>query len=425
MANEEKELFKFVNDSKYREKVTVRVHKEQDIQYNKRIKNIESERDKLSKSRTQEITKIVNSRWEKVAGGKILVNRTEGKVKINQTETLFSSIQGAELNMMSGCRVVTTEQAKSKKHASLGGAVAGGLILGPVGAVVGGVGLWKTKTKGTSVSNQIPTCTHLGVLVNIDGFTSEIVLISSQVDKSSISFANAQSQAQTIISQLGALAKTPVPQYFSRPEEESSVKNMDSQIENKQSELQAAIADRPTYDIPQMCRTAKQSGMIDDEYLQYLKETDTQRAADRTASEAAFKQEQAEKKEAAKQQKAKQREARHQQMAENMSNIDVSGTAKKAGNIIYKIVFWVLSVLLLLFFLVAITSDGGALSGTILLLTALLINPLVVDLINKKLFQFPRWICIIILIVGLIAGMITFPKTASNGSSTITSSISV
>ncbi len=209
MANEEKELFKFVTDPKYRDKVIAKIHKNDDNAYNKQIKVLEKERDNLSKNRTNEITRIANARWEKYADGKLMVNRTEGKIQINNTIASFSSIQGAELNMMVGSRIVTTENTKtqSKKHASLGGAVVGGMILGPVGAVAGGVGLGKTKgkTTGRTVSKQIPTCTHLGVMINIDGFISEIVLISKQVDQSSFVFSKAQSDAQNIIAKLGEL----------------------------------------------------------------------------------------------------------------------------------------------------------------------------------------------------------------------------
>ena len=49
MANEEKELYKFVNDPKYRSKVIAKIHKNSDNAYNKRIKKIEHERDALSK----------------------------------------------------------------------------------------------------------------------------------------------------------------------------------------------------------------------------------------------------------------------------------------------------------------------------------------------------------------------------------------
>lgn len=58
MANEEKELYKFVNDPKYRSKVIAKIHKNSDNAYNKRIKKIEHERDALSKKRTREITRI-------------------------------------------------------------------------------------------------------------------------------------------------------------------------------------------------------------------------------------------------------------------------------------------------------------------------------------------------------------------------------
>lgn len=41
MANEERELYKFVNDPKYRDKVIAKIHKNDDNAYNKRIKQIE------------------------------------------------------------------------------------------------------------------------------------------------------------------------------------------------------------------------------------------------------------------------------------------------------------------------------------------------------------------------------------------------
>ena len=108
MANEEKELHKFVYNPKYREKVIARVHKERDKQYNKGVKRVKSERDKLVKSRSKEISRISNSRWEISCGGKLWVNRTEGKVRINYAEYLFSSIQGAQLNIINGSCIETT-----------------------------------------------------------------------------------------------------------------------------------------------------------------------------------------------------------------------------------------------------------------------------------------------------------------------------
>lgn len=381
MANEEKELYKFVNNPKYREKIITKIHNDADYEYEKNVKRIESERNKLSKARTNEISRIANSRWVDICGRKLQVNRTEGKIRINGSQCLFSSIRGAELNVLYGCRVVTTETGKSKKHASLGGAIAGGLIFGPVGAVAGGVGLGKTKSKGTSVSNQIPTCTHLGVLVNIDGFTSEIVLISSQVDQSSFTFSKAQSDAQTIIAQLSALARTAVPQSFLKPEEESSVRNIDAQIESKNSELERALADKPHYALPSIYRTHEQQEMSDSEYLQYLQETDAQRTAEREANQAAFK------------------------------NADYLGTIKKIGTIIFNIIFWILFVLDLIFAIASFT-DSGVLSGLLFVITALLSNPKIDELISDKLFKIPKWAIVFIWFIGTFAGIMTFPTVA-------------
>ena len=410
MANEEKELYKFVNDSKYRDKVIAKLHRNEDAAYDKRIKQIEYEKNLLNKKKANEITRISKARWEKIAGGKLMVNRTEGKIQINNTTALFSSIKGAELNMMVGCRVVTTENSKtkSKKHASLGGAVAGGVLFGPVGAVAGGVGLGKTtgKTTGTSVSEQIPTCTHLGVMVNIDGSISEVVLISDQVDQSSFAFSNAQNKAQNIIAQLRTLAKIPVPAQFLKPEEESTVKAIENQIENKQLEIQEAISNKPTYALPSIYRTVEQKEMSDEEYLEYLKNMDTQKTIEKATNEAFYRQERAERKAANKARKAAK-------WSENQSQIEQDkessiGIVQVIGLTIYKVVFWVLSAFMLFFASISF-SLAGIVSGILFLVTAVMINPLAGDIIRDKLFAFPKWMVIIILIIGFFAGVLTFP----------------
>ena len=83
---------------------------------------------------------------------------------------------------------------------------------------------------------------------------------------------------------------------------------------------------------------------------------------------------------------------------------------KKAGNIVYKIAFWAISVFLLFFALIGFTENGGILSGILFLLTAVFVNPLIDDLINDKVFAFPRWIVIIVLIVGFFASIFTYPS---------------
>lgn len=255
ISKEENDRMRFENDPLFREKVMSKVHKDDDAKYDAHIRQIEAKKQKLNKGRLSEIQRISKIRWESVCGGKLMYNMIEGKVRINQSDTVFSSIQGAELNIENSYRMVTHESGKSKKHASLGGAVAGGLILGPVGAVAGGIGLGKTKTNSTSTSNSIPTCNHFGVMVNINGFMSEILLISGTVDQSSSQYASAQRNAQEIITKLRSLAQTPVPRTFLKVEEEPSVLNFDSQIIGVEKELEIAKANVPKYEIPEKYRS--------------------------------------------------------------------------------------------------------------------------------------------------------------------------
>ena len=84
-------------------------------------------------------------------------------------------------------------------------------------------------------------------------------------------------------------------------------------------------------------------------------------------------------------------------------------TTPKVLTILADIVFWISSVFILLSVIVGFTTEGGALSGIILLLTAVFINPFVYKTIKDKLYPINRWMCIIILFVGFIAGMIAMP----------------
>ena len=175
---------------------------------------------------------------------------TEGKLLLNGTTVLFSSIKGAAANINESYRVVTHEEGKSRKHASVGGAVVGGLMFGAVGAIVGGTALGKTTHNSNTNTNNIPTANHLGVIVDIDGFKSEIVLLNETVDQDSGEFRDAIKKAQTIITKLQYLSTVPVPQSFLKVEEERSVVELKGKIIEAHKELEAAKANVPTYEIP-------------------------------------------------------------------------------------------------------------------------------------------------------------------------------
>ena len=155
LNKDEIEKFKFDNDPIYKDKIINNIHRNEDREYNNKIAQIENNISSATKQRENEITRIANSRWQSI-GNSFSYNMTEGKVKINNTINLFSSIKGAEINAENSYRVITTNTGKSKKHVSLGKAVVGGALLGPIGAIAGGA-MGKTTSSGTSTSNSIPT----------------------------------------------------------------------------------------------------------------------------------------------------------------------------------------------------------------------------------------------------------------------------
>lgn len=278
MMKEEKELFRFVTEPKYREKMLAKSKKEEDKQYQNNVKMAQNERDRLINLRQQEIFRIENSRWEVYANGQLRINWTEGCVVINNNRVLFSSIRGAELNAQDGFRMETTETSITKKNPSIGGAVAGGLIGGKAGAVIGGTGLNKARTTTNSYTNSIPTCNHMGVVIDVDGFKQNVTIINSQVDQSSKMYMSAYNEAQQIIMRLREVSHTPVPQSFIPAREMKSVKDIEKQIDGANEKLNFAINNRPQYKIPAKYRTQEQSHMTDEEYLNYLREEDAKRA---------------------------------------------------------------------------------------------------------------------------------------------------
>lgn len=232
----------------YIAKVEKNIHNTRDAQYNSAVKNAQNNLKRLEQAKQNEINRIAQSRWSKVTNN-VSYNATEGKININGSLYVFSDIKGAEIVTQDSYRVVTTETAKSKKHVSLGKAVVGGALLGPVGAIAGGA-MGKTTTKGQAVANSIPTCNHIGVSVNINGFATEVVLLSRTVDQSSSVYRSNMNSAQNLVDTLRRLSTTPVPKKFLKPEEEQSVLNFDPQIEKAASDLQEIIKNKPTYEIP-------------------------------------------------------------------------------------------------------------------------------------------------------------------------------
>ena len=77
------------------------------------------------------------------------------------------------------------------------------------------------------------------------------------------------------------------------------------------------------------------------------------------------------------------------------------------GAKIYNIIFWVFSIVMLIFAIDAFIQIA-IIGGILFLLTAVLINPLVCKYIREELFAFPKWLAPIILIVGFVVACIAY-----------------
>ena len=251
VSKEDIEKIKFAHDPIFRQKVIDKVHHDCDKKYQQDIKTCEHNISSLEKARKKEVKRIEESRWEKIVDKNLRYNMTEGKLMLNGATVLFSSIKGAAANLNESYRTETTETGKSKKHASIGGALVGGLMFGGVGAIVGGTALGKTTHEGTANTNYIPTANHLGVIVDLDGFKSEIILLNETVDQDSDDFKEAVEKAQKIITKLQVLSTTPVPESYLKPEEEASVVELDNKLVTAHKDLKTAQANVPTYQIPE------------------------------------------------------------------------------------------------------------------------------------------------------------------------------
>ena len=236
--------------TKYLESVSKKIHKERDKEYNSKVSMAENEVERLEKEREQEINNIFNERWETYDPIPFSYNMTEGIINIDGDEYPFSDIHGASLVKEDSIKTITTTTGKTKKHASLGKAVVGGVIMGPLGAAAGAT-MGKNTTTANSVTNEIHMCNFIGVKVNVEGFEIQIPVLNKTVDQSSKTYINSLDKANEIVNKLQKLSKTKVPNNFVKIEKEESVLEYDRLIKDAKAKLKDVKADKPNYDIPE------------------------------------------------------------------------------------------------------------------------------------------------------------------------------
>ncbi len=123
--------------------------------------------------------------------------------------------------------------------------------MGPIGVVVGGASLGGTNNSGQSVSNSVPVCHHLWVLVDIDGFKDEIFILNKTVDQTSKTYEKALQSANNIVNKLHYLSSQPVPGNPLKIEDEKIIKEIDQKIEKAKLELNNIKSNQFEYSIPQ------------------------------------------------------------------------------------------------------------------------------------------------------------------------------
>lgn len=368
MTRDEKELARFITDPIYRNRIIQNLKNEAEKEKNLKIRKLTNEKQTLIKQRNAEIQKINNLRWTKI--GELSVNKTEGKIKINNKEYYFNSIKGAEINALYGSQIIskTREKTTSKKHISVGGALVGGSIGDAPGALIGGVGLGKTtsKTKGTTSSIQIPICNHLGVMIDIDGFPTELIISQYPVKQNDISYKVIMDKAEATINVLRELSKLPVPKTFNKVEDEYTVKIFDEAIENKAKEIDEVQNSDIMVKIPSKYRTIEQSDMSDDDYLDYLNNN-----------------------------------ANHGIYTEEMQ-VDNGSTFKQSFSGVYNVIFWILSLFVIMLLWASLDSKLW-LKAFVATIIFLVTNPYCrIKIIEKNIKPIPHWIPIIVFIIGFI-----------------------
>lgn len=248
-TKEEIDKIKFAHDPLYRRKLIEKIHKDSDKEYSYAVSKCESVIASLERLKRKEIEKINKDRWL-CEYENFQYNITEGKVMINGSTARFYDIRGAAVNINESQRVVASEEGEKKKHVSIGGAVVGGLVFGAVGAAVGAATLGKRSHYTNAETDTIPTANRVSVVVDINGFQNEIILLDHKVDQDSDEFKLAIKEAQKIISKLQYLSTYPVCDSYIEVENEPVVVEIQRQLTEAYIKLQLAKENIPTYEIP-------------------------------------------------------------------------------------------------------------------------------------------------------------------------------
>jgi hypothetical protein len=190
---------------------------ETDIEYEKRIAVVKAkmaEEKKLTEElklkqkeeaeEQRKLQEIEDRKWFNIAVGKLAINEEESKIKINGENYNYSDIVGSEIIIDEDTISISHTTGKNKKKVALGKAAVGGLLLGPVGALIGGTS-GKTKVNTKTTTENTDFCDKLQIRVDIDNIKNPFIyvdFITSRTNKNSNNYQIATLLAQKCYSSL-------------------------------------------------------------------------------------------------------------------------------------------------------------------------------------------------------------------------------
>ena len=233
-------LDRFENDRQFQDSVLAKVKKNADKAHDNRVKAVLKEKERLIAVRERELERIDKSRWQSL-GYDILVNRTEGILRYQNRNFLFSDIEGAKpyTNYVEKHNYTTTGTTKTSP--SIGKAIVGGALFGPTGAIIGGLS-GTSKNVSETKDEVTMEVANRGVHLNLGGFTYDI-----------------KDAPESLVVEFQALSQEGVPESFTPIDQMPSVLAIDEQIRQIDSRISEVRDEKIVYEIPEKYRRSGHS----------------------------------------------------------------------------------------------------------------------------------------------------------------------
>lgn len=321
---ETKELERFLTDKNFRE-MKVDELKETSIELKKTgIERLRKEQEELRREKISLIEKHTNGENKVVVDNQLYVNDTAGIIIVNEHVAPFSSVKNAEIK----------------------------------------------------IEETGDVCKHIGVLVDLDGIFSEIVLLDKETNQSSELFVDAKQRAENVVYGLGVVSNTVASTEFESLENFEDIKDVNKRIEAKKKQTEVFENRNSAFIFPAITRKGDHPELTDEEYFLYNKYLEEEQSKTEILG---VTSEQAQSEEIKKSVSEKR--------TKKVSNIMPK---KTVGIKIGYVFLWIISICSALLGLIFMLVQGMPVSF-LCLLTAVVINPIFYEFMYKNVKKYPFW----------------------------------